>query len=790
MVTVNDTTFPDAAAFELALQRAIASHYDGQVADALRAYQALISARPRNAVVNLHLGELLAQIDRRDEALPFLRMALEVAPTHPRHWLSYIDCLAKSGRQDAAQAMLAQAQQRGIKDEAFQWLAREIGAIDSPISEPAVADLVALDEFFRQRKIVEMETHARKLTVGFPQHGASWKALGTALALQGRAQDAVAAFQHAIPLLPADSEALIRYGKVMYELGQLENAETHLRRALQIDPASINASSNLARVLYAEGKIVEAEQCFRHSIQLRPNLASAHFDLATLQNEQFRFAESEAGFRRALELKPGYVPALINLGIALTETGRYAEAEGLLRDALAINSQDPHALGALSNVLERQGRHEEADATLQTAIVAHPTDLKLRSRRLFNLNCSANATADYCLHQAREFGAVLHARVNRRYTSWIGTAINSNAPKPLRVGLLSGDFCNHPVGFFLESFVGAVDSARVELYAFPTSHHHDELSARIRPAFASWQPIAGLSDEAAARAIHAAGVHVLIDLSGHTAGNRLAVFAQKPSPVQASWLGYFATTGVEEIDYLIADPVGVRASEFGQFTETIVHLPETRLCFTPPRTAPAVSLPPRARNGFVTFGCFQNLAKVGDQVLARWATILAATTDARLRMQCRDLSYASAQEMMIRRMGAAGIDVRRVSFHGRIGRDAYLSTYGEVDILLDTFPYPGGTTTCEALWMGVPTVTLAGERLLSRQGASILTAAGLPDWIAGNEADYAAQAVSRAGDQEALTRLRLGLRARVAASPLFDAPRFARNFEDAAWKMWRDRAAQ
>ena len=787
MVTASDSTDPDAAAFELALQRAIACHRDGQLDEALRAYQALISAQPRNALVNLHLGELFSQTDRRDEALPLLRVALEVAPSQSRHWLSYIDCLAKSGRKEAAQAMLAQARRRGMEDDAFQWLAREIETTGSTASAPAAADLNALGELFRHRHIVEMETRARALTVSFPQHGAGWKALGTALALQGRAQDAMAAVQHAIALLPADTEVLINCGNVMYQLGHLKNAAVHYRRALQIDPASVDASSNLARVLYAGGQIVEAEQWFRNSIQLRPNLADAHYDLATLQNEQFRFADAEAGFRRALELKPGYVPALINLGIALTETGRYAEAEVLLRDALAINSQDLHALGAFSDALDRQGRHEEADAALQAAIAAHPTDLKLRRRRLFNLNCSANVTAAYCLQQAREFGAILHARVVRRFTSWSCTAMESGAPETLRVGLVSGDLCNHPVGFFLECFVAAVEPARVELYAFPTTHQHDELSARIKPAFASWQPIAGLGDEAAARVIHSAGVHVLIDLSGHTAGNRLAVFAQKPSPVQASWLGYFATTGVDEIDYLIADPVGVRESEFGQFTETIVRLPETRLCFTPPATAPAVSLPPFARNGYVTFGCFQNLAKVGDEVLARWATILAAVPDARLRMQCRELGYASGHEMMIRRMGAAGIDARRVSFHGRVGRDAYLSTYGEVDILLDTFPYPGGTTTCEALWMGVPTVTLAGASLLSRQGASILTAAGSPDWVAENEADYVAQAVSRAGDPEALARLRVGLRGQVAASPLFDAQRFARNFADAMWKMWRHR---
>jgi predicted O-linked N-acetylglucosamine transferase (SPINDLY family) len=405
--------------------------------------------------------------------------------------------------------------------------------------------------------------------------------------------------------------------------------------------------------------------------------------------------------------------------------------------------------------------------------------------RLFNLNYASRHSAGYRLEQARLYGKALRATVGPAYSNWLCSRRFPATSACLRVGLVSGDLCNHPVGYFLESLVDHVDPARVELFAYPTAHKDDELTARIRPGFAAWHPIAGISDDVAARLIHADGVHLLIDLAGHTAGNRLPVFARKPAPVQVSWLGYFATTGVAEIDYLMADRVGVGEAQRDQFTEAIWCLPETRLCFAPPVSSPPVGPLPAAASGHITFGCFQNLSKVDDSVLALWAKVLDALPGARLRMQCRELGYDPSRARLMQRMREHGIGDDRVSLLGRVERHDYLAAYHQVDMVLDTFPYPGGTTTCEALWMGVPTLTLAGDSLLARQGASLLTAAGLPDWVASNAASYVAQALSRAGDVEALSVLRAGLRDRVSASALFDAPRFARHFEDALWQMWR-----
>jgi predicted O-linked N-acetylglucosamine transferase (SPINDLY family) len=255
--------------------------------------------------------------------------------------------------------------------------------------------------------------------------------------------------------------------------------------------------------------------------------------------------------------------------------------------------------------------------------------------------------------------------------------------------------------------------------------------------------------------------------------------------VQVSWLGYFATTGMPEMDYLLADEVGVPEDQREQFTESVWYLPDTRLCFTAPRAEIPVAPLPAMSNNVITFGCFQNLSKLGDDVLAAWGEIFAALPSAKLRIQCNQLGDQTQAAVLIKRLQHYCIDPSRVVLLGAVSREDYLAAHAEVDLILDTFPYPGGTTTCEALWMGVPTLTLTGKNLLARQGASLLTAAGLTEWIAGNREEYVNKAISLASDLHMLASLRAGLRQQVLASPVFNAKRFARNLESALWDMWQ-----
>jgi protein O-GlcNAc transferase len=371
--------------------------------------------------------------------------------------------------------------------------------------------------------------------------------------------------------------------------------------------------------------------------------------------------------------------------------------------------------------------------------------------------------------------------VTARFTSWHCV----QPPKRLRVGLVSGDFNNHPVGFFLENVLAHIDTSCVELIAYSTQRKYDDLTGRIMPFFSEWRQLEGLDDESAAHLIRNDCVHILIDLAGHTAHNRLPVFAWKPAPVQVSWLGYGSTTGVSEIDYVLGNPYSTPAEESNHFTEIIWPLPETSLCFSLPNLNLEVAPLPALSNGFITFGCFNNLAKLNDEVLSVWARILKAVPTSRLFLKNKQLGESSVCLTTIARFAAYGVSEDRLLLEGRSPRSEYLKAYNRVDIVLDPFPFPGGTTTVEGLWMGVPFITRHGDRFIAHQGEMIAQSTGLlSDWIARDDDEYVAKAIRFSSNPEYLAGLRTILRRHLHLSPLFNASRFARYFEKALWGMW------
>ena len=419
-----------------------------------------------------------------------------------------------------------------------------------------------------------------------------------------------------------------------------------------------------------------------------------------------------------------------------------------------------------------------------------PSALDPHNNLLFVLSFHPTCEPSEYLAEARRYGAKLEA-LARPFTAWPHASPHDRGHSALRVGLVSGDLRFHPVGFFIESWLRHVDPSVLQVVAYTTQPREDDVTVRLKPRFAAWSSIDGLSDEEAAQRIHDDGVDVLIDLAGHSAHNRLSMFAWRPAPVQLSWLGYFASTGAPGVDWLIVDPVSVPERHRGHFSERMCYLPDTRLCFTAPResSALAISPLPALAAGHCTLGCFQSLSKINEGVLAAWGRIFAALPNARLRLQNADLALPPVQIATLERLQAIGIAQERITFAGAMPRDEYLAAYRNVDFILDTFPYPGGTTTCEALWMGVPTLTIAGESLLARQGASMMACAGLLDWVAGDEDDYVERAIEHAHDIGRLAELRKRLRSQALASPLFDAPRFARHMEAALQGLWRTRWA-
>jgi protein O-GlcNAc transferase len=666
---------------------------------------------------------------------------------------------------------------------------------------------------------------------------------------QGHFSEAKDCYERVLKIQPDFVAAHIGLGAVSKALGQLQDAEDSFKRAIEFG-AEFEAYSNLADLLHASDRLAEAEVCLRAAISAHPDSVDAtvkmavylrtlgrvpesipyfiqalsidqsrkdvHVDLGLAKADQGLFSEAEVCYRRALELDPDYWLAYNNLGLALHRMERYQEAELAFDKAIALHPSEallysnlgltlaalgqikkaeaslkkaveifPEYVNAHINLCTNyiaQGRLEEAEYECFEALKFDPASNKARSNLLFAMNYSGHHSAEYRLQQALEFNNVVTSKVVQAYTAWQS---HPNSRR-LRIGLMSGDLRQHPVAYFLENWVRNVDFSQFELTAYLTDIREDAFTGRLKPNFAYWKSLVGLTDQAAAELIHDDGIDILLDLSGHTSGNRLQILAWKPAPIQVSWLGYFATTGMKCVDYFIADEVGVPAAHYAHFVEKIKYLPDTRLCFTAPHVAVDVSALPALTNGYITFASFQTLAKAGDDVLALWAEVMLALPDAKLRWQCKSFGDADVTADMVARFAKLGISADRLTLLCSVSREAYFVAHHEVDVILDTFPYPGGTTTCEALWMGVPTLTLAGDSLIARQGASMLSAACLADWVAETKVDYLNAALSLCSDLSQLANLRAKLRAQVLASPLFDAERFAKNMEIALWEMWHE----
>ena len=681
---------------------------------------------------------------------------------------------------------------------------------------PGPQEVDRLVAIFAHGQYAEAARLARALTERFPQHGFGWKLLGSSLKKTGRMVAALTAIQKAVALSPRNVEAHYNLGNILMDLGRFVEAEVSFHRALQLNTDFAEAHNNLGITLRALLRLDEAEASFRRALKIRPDFAEAHNNLGLALKDLDRLAEADASFRQALQFKPDYAEAYNNLGLTFREFDQFEEAEDCFRRALQIKPDLAETLTDLGVTLNELSRLDEAEDCFRRALELKPDLADAHNnlgntmqilgrfdaaedcyRRILKIQADCawahsnllfmysyipgKSPSDY-LAEARQYGQRVGMKVASQFDRWSCT----KPPEPLRVGLVSGDFRNHPVGYFLESLLAEIDPSAIELIAYPTSHKADELTERIKPRFGAWRPIYGKPDEAAARMIHSDAIHVLIDLSGHTSDNRLPIFAWKPAPVQVSWLGYFASTGVPTIDYLIADPWTLPQTGEAHFTEKIWRLPQTRMCFTVPDVEISVSPLPALANGHLTFGCFNSLLKMNDAVVALWARVLASVPDSRLFLKAKQLHEPSARQSTIERFVAHGIAAERLILEGPSSRSDYLATYSRVDIALDPFPYTGGTTSVEALWMGVPVLTLAGDRLLSRQGVGLLMNAGLPDWVAADADNYVALALSHATDPPRLAALRSGLRQQVLSSPVFDAQSFARHFEAAMHGMWQE----
>ncbi|MBK5969058.1 MULTISPECIES: tetratricopeptide repeat protein [Thiorhodovibrio] len=664
-----------------------------------------------------------------------------------------------------------QAQQRGALEEAVRGY-DEVLAVRADLTPAHNNRAAALRELGRFEEALAACNQALAREPGYVEAHCN---RGNALQDLGRMEEALGAYEQA--LRPSYDEAHSNRGAVLWKLGRPRDALQACDRALALNPGYLEAHYNRANALQDLGLLEQALGAYDQVLALNPGYVAAHQNRAMALRKLGRLAEALQGCERALALKPDAAEVLGGRGVVLQEMGRLEEALGAYEQVMRMQPGAPEAPMNKANILRDLGRLTEALEAYDQALAVKPDYADAHSNRLLLRHYFEAVTPATLLAEAGRFNQCL-TRVLP------ALQLRRSAGRRLRVGYVSGDLCQHPVAFFLEALLAWQDRSRLETLAYSTDVREDAVTARLRERFDGWRSLVGWADAEAAEAIRADEVDILIDLSGHTAHHRLGVFAQRAAPVQVTWLGYFGTTGVSEMDYLLGDPYVTPAGEEDHFSERVWRLPESYLCFSAPQEAPAVAALPARGAGTVTFGNFNNLAKMTERVVAVWARILHALPNARLFLKTKQLADPSAVAQARARFAAHGIGPERLRLEGPAPRAELLAAYAQVDIALDPFPYPGGTTSCEALWMGVPVLTKRGDRFLSHVGESIAHNAGLPEWIAADDADYVAKAVAFAADLDALAALRARLREQVAASPLFDAPRFARHFEAALRGMW------
>ncbi len=713
---------PDVAA-EL-FGQAVRHHQGGQAKQAEALYRQVLAIAPRHADALHLLGLLAFEARQHDSARDLIGRAIRIEPTRAPFHSNLGHALGALQRHDAAVA--------------------------------AYADAIRLR----------------------PDYLAAHLGLGNALRSAGEPGRAVAAYQAAIRMEPGFADAHANLGVALKELGRFDDAVAALETAIRLEPDAAGPRYNLANALAASGRLGEAIAAYRIVLRQRPGFAEAQCNLGNALAASGRTEDAAAAFRAAIEAKPDYADAYTNLGNLLGTVGQLGDAIALQDAAIRLKPDGAKAYSNRGNLLKDAGRFDDAIAAYDAAIALDPEFADAHSNRLMTLHYRDEGDTDAVPAAARRYAALVE---RPGPTPSFANAVDPD--RRLRVGYVSGDLGPHPVGYFLRSVLRCHDRAAVEVTCYNTSLHGGPVAAELRRASDRWRSLIGLPDEAAAALIAADGIDILMDLSGHTAGNRLPLFARRAAPLQASWLGYWGTTGLSAMDAILSDAATIPPGEEAAYSERVVRLP-SRFCFAPIDDAPPPATPPCTRGRPPTFGSFNNLAKVGPEVVRSWASLLRAAPDARLLLKWTSLTDDAMRQTLTAQFASLGVDPARLVLRGQSSHRAVLEEYGDVDVALDPFPFSGGLTSCDALWMGVPVVTLPGRAPQSRQTAGFLAAIGIADWTARSPEHYASIALSLLSDPQRLVRIRHTLRGRMAASPLCDGASFTRGLEAAYRAMW------
>lgn len=650
-----------------------------------------------------------------------------------------------------------------------------------------------------------------------PSNPALWCLRGVAHRLALSFNAARADYEKAIQLDPNCVLALNNLGEWHLVRGTVSDALTWINAALAIDAGYFEARVNRVAILIELGRLDEAHSEAESLVASEPLRPEGYGHLGNILLHTCKTEEAVKQYKKALELRPGYPEAHFNLAILLGTPDDQTKAIGYLERQIEERGDTCNRMSLLAaahlaadhfektetlchRVIERQPNSLSAHVTLaickcdsgdaqgalpilERVLEIDGSQMALASTLLFDLNYQADICRDEIFRR--------HIGWAQRYEAPLLSQVDfvdrdRDLSRKLKIGYVSGDFCRHPVGFLLRDILRNHDKEDFDIHCYSLRVRPDDVTADIQAASDAWEEVVFQSEEELAATIRRAEIDVLVDLSGHTALHRLLTFARRPAPVQATWIGYFHSTGMTSMDYFITDPHTSPPDSGQLFSERAVHLPHTRFCLSVPEYVPEVAPVPHDTSGIITFGSFNRLAKLNPQVIDAWAKILLAVPSSRLILKAAALGDDSVSQRFVDRFAQRGVDSSRLDLRGASGHHDMLVEYGEMDIALDPFPFNGGMTTLEALWMGVPVVTIAGNTVVSRQTVSALANIGLADELAFPSVEaYVAGAVALANNPARLAELRSQIRPRMAASPLRQSEQFTRDLEALYRRMWQ-----
>lgn len=764
---------------------------------AISSIQEVLDSRIEHPLAKFMLGDILIRIGAFEDALPCFESAIQSVSDNIIYWKSYLELIKRFNNLAAEQ-------------EALTLMRNLFGAAEdsTPASKP-------FDTLYNEGRYLELDAMAsRSIAVNF-NDGLAWRFVGVSFFEQSRYIESQYAMEIAIELLPTDPIAHFNYASLLSKLNLLASAERHFREAIRLNPQLVAAYNNLGNCLRRQGRLDEAESYLRmmvrfeknsyialvnlvgileakgehrkafveakRALKLAPDSAEVRNALGSILNVLGKHEEALTHLIRAVELNPDFADAYNNIGTAYFEQQKFEQAKPFFLKAIAIDSSlggSFRCLGQISQSLDLN--QEAAERYFRTAIKLNPKDYAANTSLLFLLSERGVLSNDELFQEHLRFGE----NVEKEYRSRSGGFRNTKDPqRRIRIGVVSGDLNNHAVASFIAPIFSALhQSSNVFLVAYDNNAKTDFVTQELKRSFDRWHKIDAMSDADLFNLIQADGIDILCDLAGHTSKNRLVVMARKPAPIQLSWIGYPGTTGLRSMDYYIADRFYLPKGEFDRwFTEKLAYIPCTAT-FQPSELAPQVSPLPATTDEVFTFGSFNRLSKISIDTIRIWANLLRAVPKSRLIIGAmpdnRDLAFLQ------RAFVEQGVDASRLSFESRTSLKEYLEKYKDIDLCLDTFPFNGGTTTHQGLWMGVPTLSINGKTIAARSSAAILGQIGLNDFLALDEKDLIEKAIFWNEHRGELAKVRSGLRQRCQDSIKSHPDRLAVYFDKALRQMW------